>query len=208
MKDMTRRNFLAAWLGVIPGLGLLNYVIFIWWRYLFPTMGPYGFMSKQVLGTEKPQRVESVSKMLEPWSFREFEFVRQARLFTAAGEFNTRVPGFLIAVPNKDSGEIEYKAWSRICVHLGCVFTYQTTKEAVKTLFNYANPVHDHHFACPCHLSVYDLENLIPVPDAKADWMKGPKVVSGPAPRPARVFHTEVRDGEIYIIELEGGGLS
>ncbi|HYE79912.1 MAG TPA: hypothetical protein VEI97_18165 [bacterium] len=217
-KRLTRRNFVAAWLGLFPGLGLLTYLIPVWWRYLFPTMEPYGFFSEQVLGSEKPQFVENTSKMAKAWDMREFEFVRQSRLFTSQGEFNTRVPGFLVAIPKDpetppgtemDPSELSYKAWSRICVHLGCVFTYQTTKEAVRTGFNYAQPVNNVHFACPCHLSVYDLAQLVPVPDAKEEWQVGPKVVSGPAPRPARVFKTEVRDnGDIFIIQLEGGGLS
>ena len=228
-QRMSRRNF-VAWVGALPGFGLLAYLIPVWWRYLFPTMQPWGFFSKQVLGTEKPQFVENTANMTTAWDMREFEFVRQARLFTAAGEYNTRVPGFLVAIPHDPTqhhpgepltpDQITYRAYSRICVHLGCVFTYQTTKAAVHDKFNYGNPIHEVHFACPCHLSVYDLSDLIPIPgvtiDPKdKDWMVGPRVVSGPAPRPARPFKVEVRehdqahgDGAIYIIQLEGGGLS
>lgn len=218
-KSLSRRNFMAAWLGALPGFGLLAYLIPVWWRFLFPTMEPYGFFSEQVLGTEKEQYVENISNMKKPWDFRPFEFVRQARLFTSDGIYNTRVPGFLVAIPkdpsNPKEGEVEYRAFSRICVHLGCVFDYVVGRDAIKTGFNYAVPLNEVHFGCPCHLSVYDLSQLIPIPGVSIspedkDWMLGPKVVSGPAPRPARPFKVRVDEasGDIFIVQLEGGGLS
>lgn len=217
-KRLGRRNFIAAWAGAIPGLGLLAYLIPVWFRYLFPTMEPFGFASEQELGTEKPQFVINASDMQKPWSMAEFEFVRQARLFTSEGIYNTRVPGFLVAIPNDPSnpkeGDVQFRAFSRICVHLGCVFDYVDSKDRIRAEFNYSSPVNEVHFGCPCHLSVYDLSQLIPIPGVTiapedTEWMLGPKVVSGPAPRPARPFKVGVEEnGDIFILQLEGGGLS
>jgi Rieske Fe-S protein len=59
-------------------------------------------------------------------------------------------------------------------------------------------------FACPCHLSVYDpLQTQ--VVDGKP--VKG-KVVSGPAPRPPRVFNFKEEGTKLVIESVESGGIS
>lgn len=99
-----------------------------------------------------------------------------------------KVPGYAVKLP---SGEVV--AYSRICPHLGCIFNFVKDPAECEKNYNYRpnGPV----FACPCHLSVFDI--------AQAG-----KVVSGPAPRPPRRFTTQVEGDQIAIVGLEAGGIA
>ena len=97
-------------------------------------------------------------------------------------------------------------AVSRICVHLGCIFNFETDQNKVEQGyggFRPPNPV----FACPCHFSIYS-----PMKDAMADAglpFPGPQVISGPAPRPPRWIAFKVEpNGDIFITAMEEGGVA
>jgi Rieske Fe-S protein len=59
-------------------------------------------------------------------------------------------------------------------------------------------------FACPCHLSVYDPLQTQEVAGAQ---IRG-KVVSGPAPRPPRIFEYDIKGDKLVITQLEAGGIA
>ncbi|MCA1595503.1 MAG: hypothetical protein LC772_03635, partial [Chloroflexi bacterium] len=166
------------------------------------------------------------------------------------------IPGFVVKVPpeiatkyaqyfrtgpvasDKDSAATaagiekgQIAVFSRICVHLGCVFNYFGPKpkpgapaaaikagpspttdafwtpynSVVKANYNYPGALPDQgYFSCPCHFSVYDLNQFDPAHDNKLG-----KVVSGPAPRPPRFIHFEIMpNGDIVAKGVESGGVA
>ncbi len=84
-------------------------------------------------------------------------------------------------------------AYSRICPHLGCIFNFVKDPSECAKGYNFKpdGPV----FACPCHLSVYDIA-------------QGGKVVSGPAPRPPRHFDVKKEGDQYRVVSLEAGGIA
>ncbi len=68
-----------------------------------------------------------------------------------------------------------YKAFSAICTHLGCIAEWQQDKQI---------------FFCPCHAGVLD---------------ENGKVISGPPPRPLPPYNLETKDDRIYITGLKEG---
>src|SRR5262249_21214570 len=100
------------------------------------------------------------------------------------------------------NGRPDFIIVNRICPHMGCVFNF-LPDPAEAAAYNYPsakNPL----FACPCHLSVYDPLQTQEV-DGKA--IRG-KVVSGPAPRPPRMFQYEIKGEQLVITSLEAGGIA
>ena len=67
------------------------------------------------------------------------------------------------------TGEAEYRAFSAICTHLGCLVDWRKDQ---KDLF------------CPCHGGRFDLEG---------------KVIGGPPPRPLPNYPVAVKDGELEV---------
>ena len=63
----------------------------------------------------------------------------------------------------------EFKAFSAICTHLGCIVSWDDLK---------------HQIACPCHAGQFDTEG---------------RVLSGPPPRPLPSHQVSVIDGKIFV---------
>ena len=63
----------------------------------------------------------------------------------------------------------EFKAFSAICTHLGCIVFWDSEKQQI---------------ACPCHAGFFDLEG---------------RVVSGPPPRPLAMHPVSVINGKIFV---------
>ena len=107
--------------------------------------------------------------LAEPWAAVEFTFELE-------GE---RVPGIVIKLP----GERWY-ASSLICPHANCVARYFSDVTVARDTFDVPakNPV----LGCPCHFSVFDVED-------------GGKVIAGPAPSAPLQLTVEVRDGKVFI---------
>ncbi len=63
----------------------------------------------------------------------------------------------------------EFKAFSAICTHLGCVVDWDARKREI---------------VCPCHAGIFDLEG---------------RVVSGPPPRPLPSYPVKVMNGKVFI---------
>jgi Rieske Fe-S protein len=116
--------------------------------------------------------------------------------YNPEGKETRLIPGFIVKIPGGD-----VVAYSRICPHLGCIFNFVPDPSECAKGYNFdprsltpggpGRPV----FACPCHLSVYDIQN-------------GGKVVSGPAPRPPRSFTLKKEGDSIKVLSLEAGGIA
>jgi Rieske Fe-S protein len=218
---MDRRLFLK-FLVSIPVVGSLGLFVSPLVRYLRPSLGP---LSTTTLDTkpanplewtgqsglfslpDQPQRekdiVFSLSDFPKPWSFQTFTFGQKSVEYTSNHFQATKIPGYVVRLPELKPGELRFDVVSRICPHMGCVFNFlEDPHEA--SAYNYPQaktPL----YACPCHLSVYD-------PLQKQDIGGGKqvngKVVSGPAPRPPRTFVWTLEGDRLVITEAESGGIS
>lgn len=63
----------------------------------------------------------------------------------------------------------EFKAFSAICTHLGCIVYWDSDKKEI---------------VCPCHAGLFDLEG---------------RVISGPPPRPLPTHTVSIVDGKVFV---------
>ncbi|OIO39670.1 MAG: hypothetical protein AUJ71_00195 [Candidatus Omnitrophica bacterium CG1_02_49_16] len=63
----------------------------------------------------------------------------------------------------------EFKAYSAICTHLGCIVDWDVPKKEI---------------VCPCHAGTFDVEG---------------RNVSGPPPKPLASYQVHVADGKIFV---------
>ena len=186
-NPITRRNLLKA-IVAIPVLGTLIAAISPLMRFLKPTVKPFNYMQGPDLPISLKPVEFNLSEFPNPFDHKAFNFSQANKEFTALGKQINEIPGFVVKLP---SGE--FAIYSRICPHLGCVFNYVQNPDDVAKGYNFRpqGPV----FACPCHLSVFDIQQ------------EG-KVVSGPAPRPPRKFVYKIENNKLVISDLETGGIA
>ncbi len=195
---MNRRLFLKFVLSV-PLLGALALFVSPLFRYLKPTAGP--FPEGLVSPPDTPSRIKDVQFSLaefpNPWMVKEFVFEQKNPEYTRQGAQISRIPGFVLRIPNEASADPKFVVYSRICPHMGCIFRYVDDPNVAAEGFNYHPPKGTPVFACPCHLSVFD-----PLQEGK--------VVSGPAPRPPRHFDFTIdkTSGQLVITNVEQGGIA
>jgi Rieske Fe-S protein len=216
---MNRRLFLKFFLA-LPVLGSLGLFFSPFVRYLRPSLGPLvdtrvklgkdplkDWQGESGLATppDMPQAEREISFNMDSfpdvWSFQEFNFTQKSKEYTFQHFQTTRIPGYIVRLPDKPDGSKDFMAVSRICPHMGCVFNFLPDPKAVSAYnYNAQNPM----FACPCHLSVYD-----PLQEQSVDGkeLRG-KVVSGPAPRPPRTFNFVEKGQQLVIESVESGGIS
>jgi Rieske Fe-S protein len=256
--DISRRRFtsrILTWAAGIPLIGGLVTATSPMLRVLRPTLGPFDFNKPP---DAPPPIPSVTGKITDPelsyvWGSKGFVYSQLNVEYTPNHINSSTIPGFVVKLPteiakkyadyfrsgppkdNPDAAKTaeaiekyELSVFSRICVHLGCVFNYFGPKphagltpaqiaqgpndknwkefnDVVRQNYNYPGAKPDQgYFACPCHFSVYDLDAFDPAHDNKLG-----KVVSGPAPRPPRFFFFEVNDaGEIIAKGVESGGVA
>lgn len=187
IDPITRRNLLKAILA-IPVIGTLVAAVSPLLRFLKPSIKPFNYMQEPDLPTSLKPVEFDLSEFPGPFDHQAFYFTQVNKEFTALGKQINKIPGFAVKLPSGD-----FAVYSRICPHLGCVFNYVRDPDEVAKGYNFRpdGPV----FACPCHLSVFDIQQ------------EG-KVVSGPAPRPPRKFYYKVENNKLVISDLESGGVA
>lgn len=216
---MNRRDFLKLIVS-IPVLGALALFVSPLFRYLRPSFGPlsttwWNFKGNPtdwegtdglVAPPDMPQAERQVTFNMAdfpgPWSFQPFTFSQRSKEYTFRHFQASKIPGFVVRLPEDKDGKPDFIVVSRICPHMGCVFNF-LPDPAEAAAYNYPsakNPL----FACPCHLSVYD-----PLQTQEVNGQNIPgKVVSGPAPRPPRQFTYDIQDSTLVITALEAGGIA
>lgn len=184
---ITRRDLLKFFLA-LPVLGTLFAALSPLLRFLKPSIKPFNFMQPPDLPKSLEPVVFDLSLFPNDFDFQAFNFTQVNKEFTALGQQIRQIPGFAVKLPNND-----FAIYSRICPHLGCVFNFVKNPDDVAKGYNFRpnGPV----FACPCHLSVFDI-------------LQEGKVVSGPAPRPPRKFYFKVENNKLVITDLESGGVA
>ncbi len=207
-----RRSIITA----LPILAVLGGVGTALLSYLKPTWKPLALPS-----TEKPLNKDliaaSLSEFPEEFDYKAFTFTQITVEYSARGTQATDILGFLVRVPNdqmsptdvgvgpnswrRGYAEAEFNgqkysmvAVSRICAHLGCIFEYKEPAD-VCSGFNYCD-AKTPHFACPCHLSVY---NPVQAQDVPGFGQLPGRVVSGPAPRTPFPFDFVIENGNVII---------
>jgi Rieske Fe-S protein len=187
VEGTTRRNVLKV-AAAVPLAGSLALAFSPLMRFFLPTRGPLDVFGK----SDQPAAVTDVSfdesQFPDPWTCLSFTFQQSYIEYNPEGKEVRKIPGYAVKLP---TGEVV--AYSRICPHLGCIFQFVKDPEECLKGFNFKpdGPV----FACPCHLSVYDIA-------------QNGKVVSGPAPRPPRRFEVKTEGTKISVISLEAGGIA
>lgn len=184
---INRRNLLKAILA-IPVLGTLAAAVSPLMRFLKPTIKPLNYMQGPDLPTSLKPVSFDLSLFPNAFDVQSFNFTQVNKEYTAIGKQTREIPGFVVKLPGGD-----FIVVSRICPHLGCVFNFVPDPEDTAKGYNFKpdGPV----FACPCHLSVFDIQ-------------QDGKVVSGPAPRPPRKFYYKVENNQLVISDLETGGVA
>ncbi len=216
---MNRRDFLKIIVS-LPVLGGLALFVSPLFRYLRPSSGP--LMDTRValngnptewkgdaglfLPPDMPKAEQEVTFSLSdfpgPWSSQPFTFNQKSKEYTFRHFQASKIPGFVVRLPEDKAGQPDFIVVSRICPHMGCVFNF-LPNPADAAAYNYPS-AKSPLFACPCHLSVYD---PLQTQDVNGVKVRG-KVVSGPAPRPPRQFTYAIKDSKIVITALEAGGIA
>lgn len=189
MDDGVKRRTIFKAIAAVPLALTFGLLASPFLRFLRPTLEPLDILGP----SDQPEAVEPIPKFTDAdftseWTCLPFTFSQKYVEYNPELAEVRTIPGFIVKLPN---GDVE--AYSRICPHLGCIFNFVSDPEECAKGYNFkpAGPV----FACPCHLSVYDIA-------------QGGKVVSGPAPRPPRKFQLK-REGEnIEVTSLEAGSIA
>jgi len=194
--EVTRRDFTSMiGMGIaaaaLAGLASMSMAM----RFLRPKMTPFNFIQAPDKADVPEQVVATVGELQEAWTSKPFIF-RQVNIeYTPRGVQTVEIPGYALRLPsglgNAETQDIE--VYSRICPHLGCIFNFESDPVTVQKGYGGflpPGPV----FACPCHLSIYDLA-------------QDGKVISGPAPRPPYKFEFKI-DGDNVIVTAPPGGLA
>ncbi len=188
MTEGTSRRLILKTVAAIPLALTFGLVASPLLRFLRPTIKPLDLFGP----SDQPKPKKDVnfknSDFPEAWTCIPFMFEQTYKEYNPEGQEVRKIPGYIVSLPNG-----EKVAYSRICPHLGCVFNFVKDPEECAKGYNYkpTGPV----FACPCHLSVYDIA-------------QGGKVVSGPAPRPPRRFDLKKDGDNIAVLSLEAGGIA
>ncbi|HET6386223.1 MAG TPA: hypothetical protein VFJ58_22760 [Armatimonadota bacterium] len=248
-----------TWAAGIPLLGAAIEASSPLIRMLRPTLGPYDYNRPPDSPPALLSIAAKVSdpELSYVWGAKSFVYNQMNVEYTPEHLNSSTIPGFVVKLPKEIAvkyanyfrtgpgvasdpaapktaegiEKAEIAVFSRICVHLGCVFNYfgpqpmpgapkaaieagpnpstdQYWKQyntVVQSNYNYPGAkINQGYFSCPCHFSVYDLDQFDPAHDNKLG-----KVVSGPAPRPPRFFFFELTDaGEVIAKGVESGGVA
>lgn len=217
MQETSRRTLLKTLtsLPIIGGAVLAQHALL---RFFKPTMagGIKGLVSDPDSAGSSEQEICEVSELANPWDFVEFIYVRKSVEYSSRKFQGAKIPAFIVRLPDefitdKADPKAKFVIVQRICPHLGCTFNFIRNSEELAGGYNYKAPAPFHpHFACPCHLSVYDPTRTQAISGTVSgkpfDKLRG-KVVSGPAPRPPRTMAFDIRGGKIVITDTEGGGV-
>ncbi len=188
MTEGTTRRRMLQLAASVPLAVTFGFAFSPLFRFLLPTRQPLDLLGP----SDQPRAVEPVlftdADFPEPWTCIPFVFQQSYKEYNPEGMEVRKIPGYAVKLPNGD-----VVAYSRICPHLGCIFNFVKDPDEAAKGYNFRpeGPV----FACPCHLSVYDIA-------------QNGKVVSGPAPRPPRKFEIKKEGGSYNIISLEAGGIA
>ncbi len=210
----SNRRGLLKTLIALPVIGGLLSILSPLVRYLKPNDKPYEI---PLTGPDQPeggpQLVGSTASLQKPWDFFYFTYVQKYAQYDPTGYKKANIAGVAVKLPKKIKfvqpetgfvgypGETDIALFQRICPHLGCIFNFIPDWHEVTAGYGgYRPPSWEEHslMACPCHLSIYDPS----YPNYPGN------VISGPAPRGARLFKFEIKGTDIIVNDAETGGIA
>lgn len=194
--EVSRRDLLGIVGASLAALALAGAAsVSMGLRFLRPKVKPFHLFAPPDQAAVPDQVVASLTELQQAWDVKAFIFQQINVEYTPRGRQTVEIPGFAVRLPdacgNPKTNYVE--VYSRICPHLGCIFNFETDPQVVKRNYGGYTPPGP-VFACPCHLSIYDLQ-------------QDGKVVSGPAPRPPYKFEFELQ-GEHVVVTAPPGGLA
>lgn len=220
-----RRRFLKL-ATTVPVLAALAAIVSPLLRFLKPNVERFKIYAPTAQDVPKGEAVVAgvLSEVPKPWDFKYFVFTQKYPQYTSEGFKAASVPGVVIRLPFKlklydpatgrgplawarEIGkrpkvtESDVIVFSRICPHLGCIFSYVPNWKEITAGYGGYVPADSRKHAligCPCHLSIYD----------PADREVPGRVLSGPAPRPPRTFLFEIQGDKIVATDVEPGGIA
>jgi Rieske Fe-S protein len=211
MRD--RRSLLKA-LTALPVIGGVIAILSPLFRYLKPNYEPWRIDTTAGDASQGgPQVIGKTTALAKPWDYFYFNYVQKYPQYDPTGFKASNIPGVAIRVPKKVrvvnpqvgyvgyDGETDVVLFQRICPHLGCIFEFVPLWQNVTAGFGgFTPPASERHalMACPCHFSIYDPS----YPGYPGN------VISGPAPRGARLFHYTIQGDNIIVDGAESGGLA
>ncbi len=208
-----RRGLLRA-LVALPAIGGMLAILSPLVRYLKPNDGPYQLpMTTHDAPEGGAQVIGRTTSLEKPWDFFYFTYVQKYPQYDPDGFKKANIAGVAVKLPKKVRfvqpetgfegfpGETDIVLFQRICPHLGCIFNFIPDWHEVTAGYGgFVPPSPEQHslMACPCHLSIYDPT----FPDYPGN------VISGPAPRGARLFKFEIKGEDIIVTDAETGGIA
>lgn len=192
MAEGTSRRLLLKTVAAIPLAATFGLLASPFLRFLRPTLKPLDVVGNSDQPLAEPPVPEFPESMFpDDWTCLPFMFKQAYVEYNPEAKEVRQIPGYIVKLPKEYGGDVV--AYSRICPHLGCIFNFVKDPAECAKGYNFkpAGPV----FACPCHLSVYDIAH-------------DGKVVSGPAPRPPRKFDVKKIGDTYHILSLEAGGIA
>jgi Rieske Fe-S protein len=195
-SDLPRRDVVGMILAALvasaaAGLASLSMGM----RFLRPKVKPFDLTAPPDKAEVPEQVVAQRAELQNVWDNKDFIF-RQVNIeYSPKGQQTVEIPGYAVRLPDQtgDPKNHYIMVYSRICPHLGCIFNFEQDPSVVARNYGGFRP-DGPVFACPCHLSIYDLA-------------QGGKVVSGPAPRPPYEFEFKI-EGDNVIVTAPPGGLA
>jgi len=211
--NVERRGLLKILIG-LPVIGGLIAIIYPFLRFVKPNDKPFEVpLTGPDAPSGGPQPVGKTTSLAKPWDFFYFTYVQKYAQYDADGFKKANLPGVAVRLPGKVKfvqpdtgfvgfpGETDIVLFQRICPHLGCIFNFIPDWHEVTAGYGgYVPPGSEQHslMACPCHLSIYDPS----YPNYPGN------VISGPAPRGARLFRFEIKGEDIIVTDAESGGIA
>ncbi len=208
-----RRGLLKT-LTALPVIAGLLAILSPFLRYVKPNDKPYQIpLTAPDAPSGGPQVVGQATSLEKPWDFFYFTYVQQYAQYDPQGFKKANIAGVAVRLPQKVKlvqpetgfvgyeGETDIALFQRICPHLGCIFNFIPDWHEVTAGYGgYVPPGWEQHslMACPCHLSIYDPS----FPGYPGN------VISGPAPRGARLFRFEIKGEDIIVTDAESGGIA
>ena len=187
----TSRRTLLKTVAAVPLAATFGLAFSPLFRFLLPSRRPLDLLGPSDQPAALAPVVFTDDQFPKAWTCIPFTFQQSYQEYNPEAQEVRKIPGFAVKLPDGD-----VVAYSRICPHLGCIFNFVDDPDVASKGYNYHPASWDGPvFACPCHLSVYDIS-------------QNGKVVSGPAPRPPRRFEIKKESGKYTITSLEAGGIA
>src|SRR5438105_4453488 len=129
----TSRRILLKTVAAVPLAATFGLAFSPLFRFLLPTRRPLDLLGP----SDQPAPLKDVkftdADFPDEWTCIPFVFQQTYKEYNPEGQEVRKIPGFIVKLPKKNGGDVV--AYSRICPHLGCIFSF--VKDPMETLKGY-----------------------------------------------------------------------